>query len=276
MKKLDTGGAGMIHPTAIIDSAAEIGADVEIGPYAVLEGPVRVGDGCRIMAHAWVGGDTSLGKGCVVHPFAALGGLPQDFSYDSGTMRSGLQVGERAVFREGVTVHRSARDGGKTIVGNDVYMMACSHVGHDANIGDNVTMANSALLAGYVVVCDRAFISGNVSIHQHVRIGRFAMIGASSFVSQDIPPFCTVQGVPARVVCINNIGLKRNGFDQDRRSLVKTMFRMLYRQGLALSAVLEKLDALGGEDAMCLAEFLRGSKRGIAAGRGAGRDHEQI
>ncbi len=265
----------MIHPTAIIDSLAQIDEGVEIGPYAVLEGPVRIGRNCRIMAHAWIGGDTTLGEGCVVHPFAALGGLPQDFSYNQITMHSGLQIGKNSVFREGVTVHRSAHDGGTTYIGHHVYMMACSHVGHDAVIGNHVTMANSALLAGHVVVGDRAFISGNVSVHQHAHIGCFAMIGASSFISQDIPPFCTVQGVPARVVCVNSIGLKRNGYDQERRFAVKRLFRLLYRQGLALAAVLEKLDAIGGEDAACLAEFIRSSKRGIAAGRAPGRDHEQ-
>lgn len=264
----------MVHHTALVDSAARIGEGVRIGPYAVVEGSVRIGPGCTIMAHAWIGGNTSLGEGCVVHPHAVLGDVPQDFSYDPARMCSSLEIGNFCVFREGVTVHLSSRDGGRTVIGNHVYMMACSHVGHDGVIGDHVTMANSALLAGHVVVGERAFISGNVSVHQHVHIGKLAMIGASTFVSQDIPPFCTAQGVPGRVVCLNTVGLKRNGYDQQRRTALKKVFRLLYRQGLSLEGALAQLDQLEDQDADCVSGFIRATKRGIASSRGHGRADE--
>ena len=254
----------MIHPTAIIDNSAQIDEGVEIGPYAVLEGPVRIGRNCRIMAHAWIGGDTTLGEGCVVHPFAALGGLPQDFSYNQITMHSGLQIGKNSVFREGVTVHRSAHDGGTTYIGHHVYMMACSHVGHDAVIGNHVTMANSALLAGHVVVGDRAFISGNVSVHQHAHIGCFAMIGASSFISQDIP---LARSMFRPGSCVSIRSVPRNGYDQERRFAVKRLFRLLYRQGLALAAVLKNSMPSGARMRPVLRNLSVPPKRGIAAGR---------
>jgi UDP-N-acetylglucosamine acyltransferase len=257
----------MIHPTAIIDTSVDIGDGVEIGPFVVIEAGVKIGAGCQILGHAWIGANTVLGQGCIVHPFTALGNTPQDFSFDPVACRSSLVIGRNCTFRESVTVHRSSRDGGVTRLGDHVYMMAGSHVGHDCTIGDHVTMANSALLGGHVVVGERAFISGNVSVHQFARIGRLAMIGASSFVTMDIPPFCTVQGVPGQVVCINSVGLTRNGFDQQRRSAVKRMFRILYRQGHSQSQALDLFESIKTEDADCFLEFVRSSKRGIAPAR---------
>lgn len=266
--------AEMIHQTACIDSAAQLAEGVRIGPYVVIEGNVRIGPGCTIMAHAWIGGNTSLGEGCVVHPHAVLGDVPQDFSYDPSKVRSALEIGNFCVFREGVTVHLGSKDGGATRIGDHVYLMACSHVGHDGLIGDHVTMANSALLAGHVVVGEGAFISGNVSVHQHVHIGKLAMIGASTFLSQDIPPFCTAQGVPGRVVCLNSVGLKRNGYDQQGRTKLKKIFRLLYHQGLSLARALEELERLEDTDADCVADFIRSTKRGIASSRTHGRVNE--
>jgi len=263
----------MIHPTAIIDPRAEIDQDAEIGPYVVIEGPVRVSRACRVMAQAWLGGDTTLGEACVVHPSCALGGVPQDFSYDPALVRSSLVIGGGCVFRESVTVHKSAVNGGATRIGNGVYLMASSHVGHDAEIQDGVTIANSTLVAGHAVVGHNAFLSGNVSVHQHIRIGPYAMVSASTFVSQDIPPWCTAQGVPARVVGINALGLRRNGFSPERRNGIKALFRTLYRGDLPFAEI-KKILASEGGDARVLLDFLSASKRGIAARRRGSRYDE--
>jgi len=255
----------VIHPTAIIDPLAEIAGDAEIGPYVVIEGPVRVARSCRIMAHAWLAGDTQLGEGCTLYPSCALGGAPQDISYDPKKIRSSLVIGGGCVFREFVTVHRGAKDGGATSIGSGVYLMAASHAGHDSQIQDGVIMANSACLGGHVVIGHNAFISGNVSVHQRVHIGPYAMVSASTFVTQDIPPWCMVQGVPARVAGLNTVGLRRNGFSAERVKNIKTLFRALYQSDIPFAAVKERLAGMDGADARELLEFLNASQRGIAA-----------
>lgn len=264
----------MIHPTAIIDPQAEIAEDAEIGPYVVIEGPVRIARSCRVMAHAWLAGDTRLGEGCTLYPSCALGGAPQDISYDPSKIRSSLVIGSGCVFREFVTVHRGAKNDGVTRIGSGVYLMAASHAGHDSEIQDGVIMANSACLGGYAVIGHNAFISGNVSVHQHVHIGPYAMVGASTFISQDIPPWCIVQGVPGRVSGLNTVGLRRNGFSAERMKNIKTLFRALYRNDISFAAAKERIAAMNGAngvngvndaDARVLLEFLNSSERGIAA-----------
>ncbi|MDR2733978.1 MAG: acyl-ACP--UDP-N-acetylglucosamine O-acyltransferase [Spirochaetota bacterium] len=255
----------MIHPTAIIDPQAEIDTDAEIGPYVVIEGPVRIARSCRVMAHVWLAGDTHIGEGCVLHPSCALGGAPQDISYDPNKIRSALVIGSGCEFRECVTIHRGAKDNGVTRIGSGVYLMAASHVGHDAHVHDGVIMANSACLGGYAVVGHKAFVSGNVSVHQHAHIGAYAMVGASTFVSQDIPPWCIVQGVPGRVAGLNTVGLRRNGFSAERMRNIKMLFRALYQSDIPFAAVKERIAAMDNDDARMLLEFLHSSQRGIAA-----------
>jgi UDP-N-acetylglucosamine acyltransferase len=224
------------------------------------------------MAHSWLSGDTELGEGCVLYPSCALGGAPQDLAYDPAKIRSSLVIGSGSVFREFVSIHRGAQDGGVTRIGSGVYLMAASHVGHDSEIQDGVIMANSACIGGHGVVGNNAFISGNVSVHQHVHIGAYAMISASTFITQDIPPWCMAQGVPGRVVGLNSVGLRRNGFSSERRKNIKALFRTLYRSDLPLAAIKENLAAIiaqdsDEEDARALLAFLNASRRGIAAAR---------
>jgi UDP-N-acetylglucosamine acyltransferase len=257
----------MIHPTAVIDASAEIDGDAEIGPYAVIEGPVRISKGCRVMAHAWIGGDTLLGEGCVVFPSCAVGGAPQDFSYDPARVRSSLIIGNGCVFREFVTIHRSAVDGCKTEIGSGVYLMNYTHIAHDCRIEDGVTIANSAQIGGHVTIGRNAVLSGNLAVHQHVRIGPCAMISATSFITQDIPPWCTAQGAPGRVVGLNTVGLRRNGFSQERRNIIKGLFRELYRSDIPFAEIKKNFASMDSADARVLSEFLNTSKRGIAARR---------
>lgn len=256
----------MIHPSAVIDPAACIGADVVIGPFVVVEGPVVVGDGCRIGAQAHLSGDTVLGAGCTIHPFCAIGGLPQDFSYKAGTS-SGVTIGAGCEFREGATVHRSTRAGGRTLVGDHVYVMTGGHIAHDCVIGDRVVMANCTHLGGFTEVEAGAVLSGNISVHQKVRIGGCSMTAASSYLNQDLPPFCMAVGVPAAVVGLNTVGLVRAGYPPAARARIKEAFRILYRQGHTPARAVALLEALGTEEALRLARFVAGSQRGILSGR---------
>jgi UDP-N-acetylglucosamine acyltransferase len=202
----------LIHPTAVVDPAAEIGSDVEIGPYVVIQGPVRVGRGSVLHAHATVLGDTTLGEENVIHPGAVLGAPPQDLKYAGEPTR--LVVGDRNRFREHVTAHPgTGAGGGLTLIGSDNLFMVGSHVAHDCRIGDRVILANHVLLAGHVVVKDRAILNGASACHHFTTIGRLAYVGGLTRITQDVHPFTVVEGHPARVRACNTVGMERAGFD---------------------------------------------------------------
>lgn len=175
----------MIHPTAIIEPGAQLGADVRIGPLAYVAATAVLGDGCVLAPHAVVLDHTTLGAHCTVHSGAVIGDLPQDLSF--GGEPSYVVTGDHCTFREGVTIHRGTKPGTTTRIGHRVFMMANTHAAHNCEVGDHVIMANGALLGGYVTVGERAFIGGNVGVHQFCRIGRLAMVGSMAFISKDLP-----------------------------------------------------------------------------------------
>jgi len=254
-----------IHPTAIIDSRAEIDSGVEIGPYVVIDGPVKVSRGNRIMAHAVLTGWTEIGEENEIHPGAVLGDAPQDKAYQGE--ETYLKIGKRNVIREGVQVHRGTAPGSSTVIGDRNFLMANSHVGHNCRLGDGIVLANGALLGGYVEVGDNVFISGNCVVHQFVRIGSFALMRGLSATSRDVPPFAiidwqhTVRGV-------NVVGLKRAGFDEPRIRSLRQAFRILFRKGRNLALALKELEAQDGanQDVLVLLDFIKASKRGVCFG----------
>ncbi len=197
-----------IYPTALIDSTARLAEDVEIGPYAVVEGEVTLGAGVRLGAHSVVRRYSILEAGVSVDSFAVVGGLPQDLSFDPGT-RSRVRIGQGTVLREGVTVHRSTRADGETVVGARCLLMANAHVAHDCQLGSSVILANNAMLAGHIWVGDGAFLGGGCGIHQFVSIGERAMIAGNASVTYDVPPFVTV-AERSLVTGLNLVGLKRH------------------------------------------------------------------
>lgn len=257
-----------IHPTAHVDPRAEIEDGVEIGPYAVIDGPARVGRGTRLLAHAVIAGRTRLGRDNVVHYGAVIGGEPQDLAYAGAD--SEVRIGDRNVFREHVYVHRGTQAGTATVIGDDNYLMGHSHVGHNSRLGDRVILASGAVLGGHVQVADAAFISGNCVVHQHVRVGRLALMRGLSRAARDVPPFClmdythTVRGV-------NVVGLRRAGFSSDRIRAVRRAYAHLFgrRRNLRL-ALAEVEQGEVGEDVGELLEFIRASRRGVCFGMRAG------
>jgi UDP-N-acetylglucosamine acyltransferase len=259
-----------VHPTAIVAPGARLGRDVIVGPYAIVEDDVTIGDGTEIRAHAVIKRFTTLGAGNRVYEGAVVGGEPQDLSFKG--LRSRVVIGDRNTIREGVTISRSTVEGGATVVGSDCFLMAGVHLAHDNRVGDRVIMANGVALAGHVHVADHAVIGGGAMAHQFVRIGRLAMVGGLSAVHQDCLPFVTTDGLPARALGLNVIGLRRAGFSPAQRSAVKRAFRVLARSGLPLAEALERLDALGDPLADEIAAFVRGSKRGFAHSRRGGSD----
>jgi UDP-N-acetylglucosamine acyltransferase len=257
-----------VHPSAIVAKSARLGAGVSVLPFAVVEDDVVVGDRTEIRSHAVVKRFTALGEDNRVHEGAILGGEPQDVAFTGAP--SSLVIGDRNLIREGVTLHRSTKPGGATVVGSGCFLMAYVHVAHDGRIGDRVVMANNVALAGHVEVGERAFLGGGVGVHQFCRVGRLAMIGGNSKVVQDCLPFLITDGNPARARGLNVVGLRRAGFTATQLRALKEAYRLLFRAGLPLEAALERLCALREPEVDELAAFVRGSKRGFAhARRGA-------
>lgn len=218
---------GEIHPTAVIDPDARIGAGVRIGPYAMVGRDVQLDDDVVVHAHAIVEGRTHLGRGCQVYPFAAVGTAPQDMKY-AGEETS-LFVGEETVIREHATLHRGTKGGsGVTQVGRNCLLMVGSHVAHDCQLGDRIVMANNATLGGHVVVEEGAVLGGLVAIHQFSRIGRGAMIGGMSGVEGDVIPYGMALGNRARLNGLNVVGLKRRGVSRQELHVIRTAYQLLF------------------------------------------------
>jgi UDP-N-acetylglucosamine acyltransferase len=254
----------MIHPTAVIDSRAQIGAEVEIGPYCVVGPGVVLGDRCRLQAHVNIQGPAKIGAGNEFFPFACIGHRSQDLKYTGEPTY--LEIGDGNCFREFVTVHRATAPGGKTVVGSRGNFLAYCHIAHDCVVGDDVIFSNNGTLAGHVEVGDRAIIGGLTAVHQFCRIGRMAITGGCSKIVQDVPPFMMADGNPAKIRHINQIGLERAGMPPETVRAIKDAFRLLYRSGLNTGQALERIaaeqpDACG--EVRQLVEFVNSSQRGI-------------
>jgi UDP-N-acetylglucosamine acyltransferase len=259
--------AAKIHPTAIIEDGAQLGADVEVGPFGFVGGGVTLGAGTKLHHHASVEGNTVLGSGCEVFPYACIGGRTQDLKYKGGN--PGLRVGERNVFREYVTLHAATNDGDFTRIGSDNVLLASCHVAHDCVLGNHIVMSNGAVLAGHVIVEDHVVIGGYGGIHQFCRLGTYAMLAATAKLVHDLPPYFIADGTPAEVRAINKVGLERNGFTAEQLERVKQIHRILYRDGLNRSQALEKLAAHAQADSAefrRVLAFAKSSERGLAPG----------
>jgi UDP-N-acetylglucosamine acyltransferase len=256
-----------IHQTAVISSRARVAAGVRVGPYAVIEEDVAIGAGCEIGAHVVIKRFTTLGERNRVFEHAILGGEPQDVKFKHEESR--LVVGDDNIIREGATLHRASGEGEATIIGSRNFLMIGCHVAHNCLIGDDNIFANEVALAGHITVEDHAFLSNNVGCHQFVRIGRYAMVGGKSKIVQDVLPFFTTDGNPARVRGLNSVGLRRSGFTVEDRRLLKSAYRILLGTGKGeLEARLRELESIDNEYVSHLVQFVRGSQRGFTrAGR---------
>jgi UDP-N-acetylglucosamine acyltransferase len=216
----------MIHPAAIISPTAQLAAGVSAGPCAIIEDGAVIGEGCRIEAHGQVLRGVVMGARNIVGRGAVIGGDPQALSFDPA-VESGVRIGDGNTFREHVTVHRSTQPGGQTVLGNNNYLMASSHVGHDAVLGDHNVLANGVLIAGHIVIGSRCFFGGGAALHQFIRVGDYAMVQGCGGYTQDIPPFCTVFRWN-NLRGLNVVGLRRAGFDSAARRALKQAWRAVY------------------------------------------------
>jgi UDP-N-acetylglucosamine acyltransferase len=252
-----------VHPTAIVDSKAELGANVHIGPYTVVEGDVTIGDETKIGAHCVILGGTRIGRNCDIHHNVVLGNTPQDFKY-KGTPTT-LDIGDRNIIREFCCFHRGTTERMTTVIGSDCFLMAYVHIAHDCRIGNHVILANAVNMGGHTEIDDYANIGGIVPIHQFVRIGCHSIIGGGFRVPKDIPPYIRAAGYPLQVSGLNLIGLKRHGFSHESISHLKAAYRILFRSQLNVSQAVERIkDELEPtNEIQTILDFIEKSKRGI-------------
>jgi UDP-N-acetylglucosamine acyltransferase len=254
----------MIDSRAVISPQAHIGADVTIGPFSIIGADVAIGAGTWIGPHVVINGPTRLGTGNKVFQFASLGDAPQDKKYAGEPTR--LEIGDRNVFRESVTVNRgTTHDQGVTRIGNDNLLMAYSHVAHDCQLGNQIVMANCATLGGHVVVGDWVTMGGLSAVHQFTKIGAYSFLAHNAAVTRDVPPYLMAVGRPAVPHSVNSVGLQRHGFTQAQIRNIRRAYKLLYRSGLKLKAAMEELEkaAVTQEEIRPFVEFIKRSERSI-------------
>ena len=233
----------LIHPTALVDSAAEIDSSVTVGPYSVIGPNVKIGAGTSVGPHVVIEGHTTIGCDNRIFQFVSLGAINQDKKYAGEPCE--LIIGDRNTIREFSTYHiGTAQGGGVTRLGNDNWMMAYTHLAHDCVVGDHTIFANNTQLAGHVEVGDWASLGGFTVVHQFVRIGAHAMTAMCSLLFADVPPFVMCQGQPASARSMNFEGLRRRGFNAERIAAVKAMHKALYRVDLTLAQATQQISAL--------------------------------
>lgn len=252
-----------IHPTAIVEAGARIAEDVEIGPFCYVASTVEIGQGTQLVSHVTLLGHTRLGANCKVHSGAVIGDVPQDVAYRGDI--SYVHIGDRCTLREGVTIHRGTQSESVTHVGHDCLLMAYSHVAHNVNVGNYVTIANNALIAGYAHIGDSVFISGNCLVHQFTRIGRLAMLSGGTAIQKDVPPFCMTRSLSTNTIMgLNVVGLRRAGFSAQERQLLKRALDILYRSSLNTSQAVQYLrEQMAHPLIQEFCDFISASKRGI-------------
>lgn len=265
----------MIHATAIVHPRAVLDASVSVGPCVVIDDGVMIGPDCVIGPHVHLTGHTSIGAKNIFHTGCVIGDAPQDAKYKNEPTR--LVIGSDNVFREHVTVHRSNKLSEDTVIGSHNFLMANSHVGHNARLGDHVILANGALLAGHVIVDDRAFISGNAVVHQFCRVGTLALMQGGSVLTQDLPPFTLMHGIN-ELSGLNIVGLRRAGFSAQERLELKKIYHRLFRSGGNLRNALAATEKeFTSAPAKTMFAFLATTKRGFCAdsGRRSGADEAE-
>ncbi|MBC8370984.1 MAG: acyl-ACP--UDP-N-acetylglucosamine O-acyltransferase [Planctomycetes bacterium] len=250
-----------IHPTAVVMPGATIGDDCEIGPYCVIEPSATVGNKCKIGPHVHILGHTTIGDDCVIRSGAVIGGEPQDDDYAGEATK--VTIGDACQFHEHITIHR-ATGNGETIIGNNVRMMAGSHVGHNSRVDDFAVLVNNSAVGGHAHIGERVILSGQAAVHQFCKIGRLTMVAGSCMVTRDVPPFSIVTGAhPIRWRGTNKIGLRRNGIESDESNAIRMALRSLFAKDVNRETVADELATSNYDSIVEIAQFVRNSTRGL-------------
>lgn len=261
---METQTHDFIHPTALVHPQAKLGSGTRVGPYSIIGPETVTGENCDIQEHVVIRGRVKLGNDCKVFPFAVIGGEPQHLGYKNEPTE--VVIGDRVVLREHVTIHRgTVAGGGITKLGNDGFVMAYTHIGHDCLVGNKAIIVNSVQLAGHVVVEDFVTIGGQSEVVQHCRIGKYCYIAGGSTIRKDVPPFLTGKGNEFQIQGINKIGMERAGVSSERIASIKKIFKIFYLQKLTVAQAIEKItmDLSDSEDADSFLSFIKSSKAGI-------------
>ncbi len=252
-----------IHPTAIVNTGAELSDSVTVGPFTIIEDDVVIGSGTQILSHARIASGARIGKECIIHHGAVLGTIPQDLKF-SGE-KTTIEIGDRTVIREYCMLNRGTKHSGTSLIGSDSLLMAYCHVAHDCFVGDHVILANGVQLAGHVTIEDWAIVGGLVPIHQFCTVGCHVMIGGGYRVVQDVPPYIMAASEPLGFKGVNVIGLRRRGFEKEAIDALRRCYRLIYRSKLNLTQaktrIHEELE-LTPEISHVL-DFIQQSERGI-------------
>jgi UDP-N-acetylglucosamine acyltransferase len=255
----------MIHETAVVHPTAEVADGVEIGPYSIIGEKVKIGEGTQIGSHVFIDKWTHIGKRCQIYQYASLGASPQHLRYNGE--ETYVIVGDNNIIREYVTVHRGTPFGnGKTVLGDENFIMAYAHVAHDCILGNRIVMASYAALGGHVEIGDHAIIGGIVAIHQFVRIGTYAFVGGATALTRDIPPSVTASGMKVKFYGINVVNLQRNNVPAEVITGLRKAYKVLFRSHLTMEEAIKKVH----EDPVYvlpevkhMVDFIQGSKRGV-------------
>jgi UDP-N-acetylglucosamine acyltransferase len=254
----------MIHPTALVNSKAEIDVNVDIGPYSIISDYVSIGSGTRIGPHTIIDPYVSIGSDCQIFQYASVGAAPQAVKFKGE--KTYVKIGRGTVVREFVTINRGTAFGaGVTEIGEENLLMAYCHVAHDCKTGRKVILANNAALAGHIVIGDHVTVGGLVAIHQFVRIGDYAYVGGKSAVPKDIPPYVIAAGDRATLHGLNRVGLKRNGFPETTVNALKKVYRIFFRIGITINEAIERAQAEVDQipEVISFINFIKSSQRGI-------------
>lgn len=251
-----------IHPTAIVSDKAVLGSGNTLAAYVIIEDDVVVGDNNTLLSGSVLKSGTTIGNENNIHEHVVIGGLPQDLGFDSSTS-SYVTIGNKNTLREFVNIHRASQENEATKLGNENYLMAQVHIGHDCKLENNVIIAPSSGLGGFVTVEDKAFISGGVMVHQFVHIGSLAMLGGNAKITQDVLPYMMADGNPAHISGLNKVGLRRAGFKVADMNALKKAYQLLFNKEAKLEERLEQLSRYDHDSAQHLLSFINASKRGF-------------
>jgi UDP-N-acetylglucosamine acyltransferase len=255
----------MIHATAVVHPTAEVANGVEIGPYSIIGEDVKIGEGTQIGSHVFIDKWTHIGKGCQIYQYASLGAAPQHLRYNGE--ETYVIVGDNNIIREYVTIHRGTPFGnGKTVLGDENFIMAYAHVAHDCIIGNRVVMASYAALGGHVEIGDHAIIGGIVAIHQFVRIGTYAFVGGATALTRDIPPYITASGMKVKCYGINVVNLQRNNVPEEVITGLRKAYKVLFRSHLTMEEAIKKVHddpVYALAEVKHMVDFIKETKRGV-------------
>lgn len=250
-----------IHPTALIETGAQLGENVKIGPYCVIGSDVKLGDNVELISHVNLSGDTTIGADSILYPFVSMGHPPQDFKHKGGPVS--IHIGERCTFRENVNIHPGT-DTGKpqTKIGNDCYFMVGTHLAHEGQMGNHVVVSNGAQIGGNVTIGDYVVLGGLCAIHQHTRIGNYAFIGGMATVTRDVIPYGFVLGNAAHLAGLNVVGLKRRGFSKEKIRQLRSAYRLMFAQEGTFSERLDDAQSIYNDHVLVqeIITFIRGQK----------------